>query len=479
MKRAFIFLINILCSVAATSQGNSEREGVLQYLKQNLKVYFISQPNTEPLAINTINTESVATNTNGIIFGTATNNGMTISALLVQSLFKDRNNNGDGNLQDYIYFLLKQRDKPVQLFFINDVQAPLTPEAVSRLSVDTQNVNGLRVWPRVAQNVETNLAGSLLFGENILAAFNDVEQAKKMLVNLMVSIAIKDFRSMHLWWVFNTPPDAGAKWYFTYALMDTRLKTFQGICNSIVHAFNVGTRIQAINWYMHQKASLIHWTPVSLDARGNEDIPAAYWLYNRIQSEYLRNRISDLPSPQFGNITRSAYRVFQFLPVNGPPRDFAHDRLMIRDEQILGLLGYYFIVINGFQNYLRCLSYADNRLQTAQPADRLTVIIENLCLGNTDGKTLSELAANPPTQKRYLLGLAFFDYFSNFSSNGTAAGYSDLSGGTFSEDIIRLYTPSIRRSIIDAVRQVRNTVSGETEIFFGELMAIKQVLNIN
>lgn len=479
MKRYFIFFLCILYADVLNSQGNTEREKVLEYLKQNLKVYYIDQPNSEPLVINTISTQSVNTNSNGIYFGTAANNGMTISALLLESLFKDRNNNGDGNLQDYIYLLMKQRDKPVQLFFINDVQAALTPEAVTRLSVDTQNVNGLRVWPRTAQNIDTSLAGGILFGENILAAFNNVERAKSILVDLVISISIKDFRSMHMWWVFNTRPELGPKWYYSYALMDTRIKTFQGVCNSIIHCLDTVIRENAIRWYTQQKASLIYWTPVSQDARGNEDIPATYWLYNRVQTEYLRNRISDLPTPQFNTTTRNTYRAFQFLRVNGPPRDFTHDILMIRDEQILGLLGYNFIITTSFQNFLRGLRYAENRLQTVQPRNRLTTFIENLCLSNTEGKTLAELASNPPAEKKYLLGLALFDYFSNFSSNGTAAGYSDLSGGTFSEDLIRLYTPSLRRSVIDAVRQVRNTVSGEREIFLGEMDAIKQVLNIN
>ena len=238
MKKNIVFLVGLLWSVTSSAQEVIVPAAVLQYFNQNLKVYFINQPNAESLSINTINTATIAGSSNGFIFGTTTNNDMDMSVALLQSLFKDRNNGGDGTLQDFVYLLMKQRDKPVQLFFINDKQAALTTDAVTRINADTIRDNGLRVWPRAVQNVSTDLAGSLLLGEKVLGAFNDPGQAKKMLVNLMTSIAIKDFRSMHHWWVFSTPPASGTVWYFTYALMDTRAKTYQGICNSIIHVSN-------------------------------------------------------------------------------------------------------------------------------------------------------------------------------------------------------------------------------------------------
>src|SRR5690349_4422388 len=133
---------------------------VMQYLQSKINIYFINDPNTNSLAIRNIPSQTISSNTDGVLFGRGGNNAMTQSARLLLSLFKDRAQRpGDGRLQDFVYQLIKLRDKPIDIIFLNDQLNSIDPAFMSQYGfLDTFRVGrNLHVWPTTVTPNDPNM----------------------------------------------------------------------------------------------------------------------------------------------------------------------------------------------------------------------------------------------------------------------------------------------------------------------------------
>ena len=167
MKKSFCLLIigfTLLKTDKVNSQAVSPAQ-VMQYLQSKINIYFINDPNTNSLVIHNITPQTISNNTDGILFGRGGNNGMTQSARLLLSLFKDRAHRpGDGRLQDFVYQLIKLRDKPIDIVFFNDQLNSIDPAYLSQYGfIDTFRIGrNLHVWPTTAMPNDPNMAGSII-----------------------------------------------------------------------------------------------------------------------------------------------------------------------------------------------------------------------------------------------------------------------------------------------------------------------------
>jgi hypothetical protein len=477
MKKIFLLLIISLGSL----QGNKvlsqpvSPATVMQYLKNKINIYFINNPNTNSLAIHYIPGDNIINNTNGVLFGRGGNNGMTQSARLLLSLFKDRSQRpGDGRLQDFVYQLIKLRDKPIDIIFLNDQLHSIDPVYMAQYGfLDTFRVgSNLHVWPTtVTPNSETS-AGTILIGEKVLRGFNELKQSKSILLDLITSVAIADYRQMHKFWVFWHEISRGDTLRYTFSMMDSRQKTNQGICNAVRFAYDIEERNVAFRWYP-EKVSLVKWSSVPRDARSNPVMPAQYWLYDEMQADELLNRGRPLGHPPFSQSMGRDYRQTHFntggpTTVNPEIHKYAG-----RDEMILGLMNEAAMRFLNIPRYWEALKYNNNRFFTAEPQNRLAILIENIYFNNLGGRTAQQLRTNPPAEKKYLLGIALFDFFSNYGSGGDGQELNRwMLGGTISQELLDLYAP-IRPQIMAA------TSAAFSQGIGAQTQAIRNTLQIN
>jgi len=477
MKRSFHLLIigfALLQNVKGNAQAVAPAQ-VMQYLQSKINIYFINDPNTNSLTIRNIPTQTISSNTDGVLFGRGGNNAMTQSARLLLSLFKDRTQRpGDGRLQDFVYQLIKLRDKPIDIIFLNDQLNSIDPAYITQYGfLDTFRVgHNLHVWPTTVMPNDPNMAGTILIGEKVLRGFNELKQSKFILLDLISSVAIADYRQMHHFWNFYNVISRGDTLRYTFSIMDSRQKTNQGICNAVRYAYDQEERNAAFRWFS-EKQSLVKWIPVPRDAQSNPIMPAQYWLYDEMQADDLLGRGRNLAIPPFSASMGQNYRQTHFN--GGGPATFNPEihKYAGRDEVILGLLGEAAMRFLTVPQYYVALKYDNNRFFSAEPQNRLALLIENLCLSNLNGRTLSDLRANPPAEKKYLLGIALFDFFSNYGSGGEGRELNRwMLGGTISQELIDAYL-TIRPQLMTA------TAAASSQGVRAQEEAIKTTLQIN
>lgn len=448
---------------------------VMQYLQSKINIYFINDPNSNSLAIQNIPTQTISSNTDGILFGRGGNNAMTQSARLLLSLFKDRGQRpGDGRFQDFVYQLIKLRDKPLDIIFLNDQLNSIDPAYMAQYGfLDTFRVGrNLRVWPTTVMPNDPNMAGTILIGENVFRGFNELKQSKFILLDLISSVAIADYRQMHHFWTFYKEISRGDTLRYSFSLMDSRQKTNQGVCNAVRFAYDQEERNAAFRWFP-EKQSLVKWIPVPRDAQSNPIMPAQYWLYDEMQADELLTRGRALAIPPFSASMGQNYRQTHFN--TGGPTTINPEihKYAGRDEMILGLLGEAAMRFLSVSKFYDALKYDNNRFLTAESKDRLPLLIENLCLINLNGRTLRDLRANPPAEKKYLLGIALFDFFSNYGSGGEGRELNRwMLGGAISQELIDAYL-TVRPQLMTA------TAAASSQGVRAQEEAIKTTLQIN
>lgn len=477
MKRSFYLLI-IGFGLLLSNKGNAQAvppAQVMQYLQSKINIYFINDPNTNSPAFRNIPSQTISSNTDGILFGRGGNNAMTQSARLLLSLFKDRAQRpGDGRLQDFVYQLIKLRDKPIDIIFLNDQLNSIDPAYMAQYGfLDTFRVgHNLHVWPTTVTPNDPNMAGTILIGEKVLRGFNQLKQSKYILLDLISSVAIADYRQMHHFWNFYELIARGDTLRYTFSLMDSRRKTNQGICNAVRYAFDQEERNSAFRWFL-EKQSLVKWMPVPRDAQSNPIMPAQYWLYDEMQADDLLGRGRNLATPPFSAAMARIYRQTHFN--TGGPATINPEihKYVGRDEVVLGLLGEAAMRFLGIPQFYQALKYDNNRFFAAEPQNRLAILLENLCLSNLNGRSLRDLRANPPAEKKYLLGIALFDFFSNYGSGGEGREINRwMLGGTISQELIDVYL-TIRPQLMTA------TAAAYSQGVRAQEEAIKTILQIN
>ena len=448
---------------------------VLQYLKDKINIFYLNDPNTATPSFYNIPTSTIMSNTNGVIFGRGGNNGMSRSAVILLSLFKNRTQSpGDGRLQDFVYKLLKLRDKSIDIILINDQLHDIDPSNFAQYGgVDTFSINrSIKIWPTIALPNSNGSAGTIIVGEKVFRAFVSLQSSKNVLIDLISKISISDYNPVHLAWIFsNVPPGTDPPHLFNTSLMDSRLKTNQGICNAIRFALDTAEMKRAIEWY-EQKASLVEWHSSPNNSKGVMEVPSKFWFYDQLKSDDMLNRGFPITSPPFNPRKVGKYYWIHFG--TGGARLLNHEicKYRARDEIMIGLLGYAYIRCISFTKFLDAIKLDNDKLLNAVPEKRLAILIENLCLSRLNGRTLREVTVTPPSVKQYLIGIALFDFFSDYGSGGDVREFNRwFLEGSISQELGDAYN-QVRASVMSATSAVAN------QGLPAQIDAIKTALNI-
>ena len=105
MKKYLLLLGSLVLAFRASAGNGLAADPITDYLKKNIEVYYLADPNRLDLDFSRINPEGVFLDTDGIIFGKTNNSGMDSSALLLSAIFKDPKGKqgGDAALQNILY----------------------------------------------------------------------------------------------------------------------------------------------------------------------------------------------------------------------------------------------------------------------------------------------------------------------------------------------------------------------------------------
>ncbi|HSU26758.1 MAG TPA: hypothetical protein VLJ68_00130 [Chitinophagaceae bacterium] len=469
-----------LCSVVGSySQKPPTTQETLAFLRKNITVQYIAKPNADNSPIATIDPESVAKNTNGIVFGTKSNNKMEIGAQFLISLFQDDKDKdfNSSQLQLLANLVMLISSKPFTIAFVNDAVDPIQPKYVPQYRFDTiQAIPGwLTVWPAVFAPDDPKSAGTIIVGEKL---FRDLKEFQIVFLNLVTCMYVKEFGSYSFFATHETPqasafaanPVLRRKIKYCFPNPDTRKTVNLGIATGVTYMIADAYKKDAAQWF--GEPDIVIRTRVEsgkASGPGVSSIPDNVQLKNIIDKDNLADKGYDLVSPPFEPHPSFSYGKGFRLQDLGP-------KYIIRNEVSLGLFSIFFLNNLGVGEFLNVVTFNNNRLLNAAPENRLAIFIENLCLMLLNGQTLADVKAKPPQKKGYLLGLAMFDLFTGYIPNANAALFNQLAGGTISPDLMALYFGEIRNTCMEAAKNTKTYA--DLSLVEVQVVSIKRMLGM-
>ncbi len=177
MKHQLIFLSVIFFAGALFSQTPTE---IQTYLKNNIRIYYLADANTNVPDIREIKTSNIEQALgNNILFGKKDNNRMDVSALFLRALLNSKA--ADVKLQKDAYELMKKIGKPVVLAFVNDVAVSIDKQYLSQYGFFYyEKYQKIYLWPAAFSKWTKDASApyqALIFGEYFnknLSQLNDI-----------------------------------------------------------------------------------------------------------------------------------------------------------------------------------------------------------------------------------------------------------------------------------------------------------------
>ncbi len=179
--RSYKILFGIVAFIAYTTTQAQTAAQKRDFLRKNIKLFYIAEPNSDKPPIYPINPVSIASDTGHVIFGTTHNNGMDNCAHLLKALFSEKS--GDFSFQQSVYSNLKDVKKPITVNFINDANAGIDSKYLPNYSLYVINFGGRNsVWPGAYSNSKAAIEPSIVLGEYLSTPFLTLKQTFTQLV---------------------------------------------------------------------------------------------------------------------------------------------------------------------------------------------------------------------------------------------------------------------------------------------------------
>lgn len=427
-------LVLTCCSFISTAQTPAE---ILAWLKKNITVYYLANPNTDKPDIRKISPETIAKAENGIIFGKTDNNGMERNAQLLISLFKEKSKDpkdalltgkdGDQKFQESIYYAMQLTGKPIAVFFINDVTTSIQYKYVAQYKFYLiGNVMREAVWPGTFP-WQSPYAGAIAVGE--FAAF-PLQNYKEMFVAMAAQTGLGDFAPAKRTSTDLIKLTTEEELPYTAGTNDIRRITNQGIANGFSFYFSELLRNRVEKW--KSKGGYFYltktWSRSAEDPTVYEEIPKKYTLTQKIleRNKKLPGYILDEKNALIygilvGSIT-AVYSDYYFYIDNEQRFRYA----LLNDFHI-GEICYEFMKRFGIKKFVEVMKYNNNEIVKVVPGEKLACLFQNMCLVMLEGKPVKNDQEIKAAGGKPMFGLALFDYF----------GYGDIRTpkGTFTQGI--------------------------------------------
>ncbi|MDZ4810674.1 MAG: hypothetical protein SGI96_20755 [Bacteroidota bacterium] len=465
-----LFVTNILSAQAASEE--------LSYLQKHIRIWVLLQPNAEKPEFYPVQPTGVFLDTDGIIMGKSSNNGMTNSAKLLSALFKDpakRSNGGDQMLQTLVYHMLKAVEKPIDIYFINDKLNNIEDKYADSLHIYVseleKNKNKVFAGTYAAGDKNDSSAGRIVVGETAT-----LEKAKDNLIRGVSFLYLKKYHFLSSTGVYNYEnPSPPPLMYTQKKLNATRqpVDIRTGIYNAVSLTFLMEARI----YKSREKEYYDSWlaTGPYIQVRINDyDIvmkhaalrstPEKYILNNQIKRSltYPSDTGFFLTDPPFKDDAdiRRVWKIYNLKNLDNYNK--------LRNEFILALILKKYMDHHFAIPFIESLILKDRRLEKAAPEKQFPFLIENLCMyGIGEGETIGD-----SVDKIYFFPLALMDLFldfpieivdNNFHSARTFFGV--FSENSFSPELLKAYF-KLRPAIKEAATKA-NKKAGTPPLYSG------------
>lgn len=442
------FILNSVIFVLPPREINAQAVApsqVINYLKQKFKIFYIGTTSmaSSAFTMHEISPQTIHDNTDGVLFGRGGNNRMSNSARLLLSIFKDRQAGGNALLQDWLYNLIKIKDKLISIYFINDALAPVPLNFISTYTAfDTLRENGgVRIWPGTWAPQNSSEAGSINLGEYHFSSSLNVLQLT--LLELVTSLQVGSYRTLHPngGFSFVAPSLVNTRFYCFTAMMDRRFVTDQGISHAISSTFDTAYQRFLYKWFVRPSMALQRQPVPGTFTSSN----AQYWLYESIGFPGLGTSLTSFPTSSVGI---SASRNYGWLNFSGlSSRENNVENYKIRNEISQALIYNSFMQILSLSKFLDAVKQTNQQYTPVGSRTKYTLMLENMCKTAMGSFTPAQLVSHPVSDKRYLLPIAMVHLLTNKNSEFNYEKFTNSVGSDFPVEIFNLYTNEIKQAV--------------------------------
>ncbi|CAM1371886.1 hypothetical protein [Tenacibaculum xiamenense] len=462
IKLQVLLILVGLFNISMQSQNNRST------LKDKLRFVYVANPN---------NSTSVTLDNTAIHGGTETgsfwrNNNMRRGQALVRALLRDNANGGDRTLQYFAAKIVKIIDKPILVYLYDDVTNSITTAARNQWGMcpDNPGSPNAKAWPCAnnqsladdfAQNIarclgnpdpgrtDNNWGGYMHMGAHHMNA-NQVAWTKGTFIHELVHTQDISDNRMHMFWVNGSNFRYGldGTHYGIEAVPNLAMTYKEGIANTITLLYDNAKATEMFTWFKDNEALLVEINPNPTNTGpGNvhrcldvtHPSPDA-WLYTQMRAAGHREvRTVNVPRG-----STNQYAIFRIRDVE--------PKFIIHNEYILALIFSEYARHISLGRFITALKRSNNQLFRVC-ASGIAVLFENMCNeGIPAGETLGSLSQSQSgvTIKKYLLPLAYADYFTGYRSQ-TKDDFKEIFENALPEGWIDLYWNTGKDTVRNAV----------------------------
>lgn len=448
---------------------NSTAQNDRSILKDKFRFIYVANPN---------NNNSIILNNDQIYNGNETgsfwtNNNMVRGQALVRAILRDNGNGGDQSLQYLAAKIVKIIDKPVLVYLYDDTSVTLTSASIQNwgLCADDPSSANPKAWPCAinqsladdfSQNIasclgnadpgraDNNWAGYMHLGAHHLNR-SPVVWTKNTFIHELVHTQDRSDNRMHMFWVNGSRFRYGLddNHYGIEAVPNLAMTYTEGIANTITLLYDGAKSTEMFNWFRDNEALLVELNPNPQGTGPGAVHPCLdvthpspdAWLYNVMRSEGEReDRIINYPTPT----STSRYAIFGI-------RDVA-PKFIVHNEFILAMIFSEYAQHISLGRFISALRYSNDQLFRVC-ASGTALLFENMCIeGIPPGETLGSLSQSQSgvTEKKYLLPLAYADYFTSYRSQ-SKADFEAIFENALPQGWIDLYWDTAKTTVRNAV----------------------------
>lgn len=404
---------------------------------------------------------------------------------LVRGLLQAPGKGGDDYLQMLTSWIVRVLDKPVLINLINDVDAPLTGDAMTMWSACDDGSG--HAWPCAmnqavqddgrAQCAKANneptperhdiWAGHMTLGQT---AFNGGTAGTPIatFVHELVHTQDRSDKQDVRFWLSGKFHNYGADGdhYDVEAVPNVRDSYGEGIANTMALFIDSPTRKRMFDWFANDDAVMVEKVAQKQSVYLNKhpctslwNFPSQdIWLYNQLKTAGA-TEVARSPNPY------PAYAYFRIRDI--PPRFIVHS------EYIIAMTFSEYAWHLGIGKFLKALK-SNDALLFRTPDSPIAKLYETLCTMGLDGRPLASVQnVNEAGPKPYLIPLAYADFFTSYQSK-TKADYASIFENKLPQAWVDMYWDGYK----DAVRAAAQ-IDATHKPRFDQLTDIAIALGVN
>ncbi len=440
-------IVILLVTVGVMASGETVAQTTARAdLISKLRFYYVAKPNDSTVAAAVLNNTGIG---NGIESGAFwTNANMQTAQQLVRALLKPSSGGGDANLQYYAAEVVKVLNNHVGVWLYDDVSNAINAAGTAAYNPCLDDSS--RVWPCAWHVGSQNWAGYIHLGAFNMNGYGTAWTKATFLHELVHTQDQADSRG-HIFYVHGVDYSYGVDQnHYSYEAIPNMAYVYsEGIANTISYLYDGKEAQRAFTWFAKNQDL---WVERARPA----GISSSNWLYDQ-----LRAATADTGRT-------AADPRYQAYKVRNVPAHF-----IVHNEQIQAMIFSEYVRHIKFTTFMGALKTSNNQL-FGVCASGVAVLFENMCrAGLPAGQTLGALSrASYPGPKKYILPLAYADYFTAYKATDTTA-FAKLFEDSLPMDWIRLYFLTGRPAVHQAV-----PITASTTLKWADLTSIAIALGI-